>query len=148
MNAPGGWGITGNLLAAADFPVYRFLPHKTIGEGFFLAVLRKPEAERQGGIVTSVNREVTACGAMNEKLSRKKTAAARNNSKPSSAPMGKEQIAVAKSWLLSPEDFEVSVNGSFITAFPKEYTGECSVLQRYLRIVQACLLYTSDAADE
>ena len=75
--------------------------------------------------------------AMNEKLSRKKTAAARNNSKPSSAPMGKEQIAVAKSWLLSPEDFEVSVNGSFITAFPKEYTGECSVLQRYLRIVQA-----------
>ena len=137
VNAPGGWGITGNLLAAADFPVYRFLPHKTIGDGFFLAVLRKPEAERQGGIVTSVNREVTACGAMNEKLSRKKTAAARNNSKPSSAPMGKEQIAVAKSWLLSPEDFEVSVNGSFITAFPKEYTGECSVLQRYLRIVQA-----------
>ncbi|NDV65629.1 methyltransferase RsmF C-terminal domain-like protein [Bacteroides sp. 224] len=34
--------ITGNLLGE-DFPVYRFLPHKTKGEGFFLAVLRKHE---------------------------------------------------------------------------------------------------------
>ena len=35
-----GWGITGNLIGK-DFPVYRFMPHKTRGEGFFLAVLRK-----------------------------------------------------------------------------------------------------------
>ena len=34
------WNITGNL-AGYDFPVYRFLPHKTIGEGLFMAVLRK-----------------------------------------------------------------------------------------------------------
>ena len=34
------WHITGNLIGK-DFPVYRFLPHKTIGEGLFLAVLRK-----------------------------------------------------------------------------------------------------------
>ena len=34
------WKITGNL-TGADFPVYRFLPHKTVGEGLFLAVLRK-----------------------------------------------------------------------------------------------------------
>ena len=36
------WNITGNLLQGESFPVYRFLPHKTQGEGFFLAVLRKP----------------------------------------------------------------------------------------------------------
>ena len=40
------WKITGNLTGtdnqlATDFPVYRFLPHKTEGEGLFLAVLRK-----------------------------------------------------------------------------------------------------------
>ena len=36
------WGITGNLLGQTDFfPVYRFLPGRTRGEGFFLAVLRK-----------------------------------------------------------------------------------------------------------
>ena len=34
------WGITGNLIGE-DFPVYRFLPHRTMGEGFFIAVLRK-----------------------------------------------------------------------------------------------------------
>lgn len=36
-------GIIGNL-AGQDFPVYRFLPHRVKGEGFFLAVLRKSAA--------------------------------------------------------------------------------------------------------
>ena len=34
------WNITGNLVGE-EFPVYRFLPHKTKGEGLFLALLRK-----------------------------------------------------------------------------------------------------------
>lgn len=34
------WKITGNL-TPSDAPVYRFMPHKTQGEGLFLAVLRK-----------------------------------------------------------------------------------------------------------
>lgn len=29
------WNITGNLLSGEDFPAYRFLPHRTKGEGFF-----------------------------------------------------------------------------------------------------------------
>lgn len=45
VDAPAEWNITGNLLAGEDFPVYRFLPHRTKGEGFFLAMLRKPEGE-------------------------------------------------------------------------------------------------------
>ncbi|NDV82435.1 rRNA cytosine-C5-methyltransferase [Bacteroides sp. 51] len=50
VSVPEDWGITGNL-SEGDFPVYRFLPHKTKGEGFFLAVLRKEgegEFERSG----------------------------------------------------------------------------------------------------
>lgn len=35
------WQVTGNL-SGEDFPVYHFFPHRTKGEGFFLAVLRKP----------------------------------------------------------------------------------------------------------
>ena len=35
------WGIMGNLLKGNTMPVYRFMPHKTRGEGFFLALLRK-----------------------------------------------------------------------------------------------------------
>ncbi len=39
------WGITGNLTEEGEgaFPVYRFLPGKTKGEGLFMAVLRKRE---------------------------------------------------------------------------------------------------------
>jgi len=44
LHVPDEWGITGNL-AGRDFPVYRFLPYKTRGEGFFLAVLRKNGGE-------------------------------------------------------------------------------------------------------
>ena len=40
------WNITGNFTGTdnqlrTEFPVYRFLPHQTVGEGLFLAVLRK-----------------------------------------------------------------------------------------------------------
>lgn len=37
------WNITGNLLKNSNIPVYRFMPHRTRGEGFFLALLRKTE---------------------------------------------------------------------------------------------------------
>lgn len=38
---PAGWNIAGPLKYNA--PVFRFLPHRTRGEGFFLAVLRKAD---------------------------------------------------------------------------------------------------------
>ena len=41
------WGITGNL-TGEDFPVYRFLPHHTSGEGLFVAVLRKKPDSKAG----------------------------------------------------------------------------------------------------
>ena len=40
---PNEWSVTGPL--KYDNPVYRFLPHKTRGEGFFIAVVRKQESE-------------------------------------------------------------------------------------------------------
>ena len=39
------WQITGAL--RHDHPVYRFFPHKTKGEGFFLAALRKAPGETE-----------------------------------------------------------------------------------------------------
>lgn len=42
------WGVTGSLLqGTAAWPVYRFLPHKTKGEGFFLCLLRKPLSNQE-----------------------------------------------------------------------------------------------------
>ncbi len=42
---PAKWRITGPL--RYTHPVYRFFPHKTRGEGFFLAILRKADGEQQ-----------------------------------------------------------------------------------------------------
>lgn len=39
MNFPPEWGIETGILT--PYPVYRFMPHKTKGEGLFLAVFRK-----------------------------------------------------------------------------------------------------------
>ena len=39
------WQITGPL--KYNHPVYRFFPHKTKGEGFFLAALRKADGETE-----------------------------------------------------------------------------------------------------
>lgn len=39
------WQITGPL--KYNHPVYRFFPHKTKGEGFFLAALRKADGEAE-----------------------------------------------------------------------------------------------------
>ncbi len=41
---PATCNATGNLLAGSSLPVYHFFPHKTKGEGFFLALLRKKES--------------------------------------------------------------------------------------------------------
>ncbi len=39
------WKIKGSL--KGDFPVYRFMPHRTKGEGFFMAVVRKEADEEE-----------------------------------------------------------------------------------------------------
>ena len=39
------WGITGSLLEEFHQPVYRFIPGKTIGEGLFMAAIRKGQEE-------------------------------------------------------------------------------------------------------
>lgn len=40
LNFPKEWGIPGGI--DTDLPVYRFMPHKTRGEGLFLSVFQKP----------------------------------------------------------------------------------------------------------
>lgn len=49
INVDESWGVTGNLLKGTSFPVCRFLPSRTGGEGFFLAMLRKKGEETFAG---------------------------------------------------------------------------------------------------
>lgn len=123
LDIPADWNITGNLLAGEDFPVYRFLPHRTQGEGFFLALLRKPEQEEEGL-------------EENFQPSRRKSAASCGKKKQASA-ISKEQLAFVRRWLLSPDDYELFVVGTSVTAFPKAYLSELSSLQQSLRVIQS-----------
>lgn len=123
IEAPDEWNITGNLLEGEDFPVYRFLPHRTKGEGFFLAVVRKAEEDM------AAHPQYSSPSSQGKKSckGKEKTASA----------VSKEQLAVACGWLLSPEDFELSTKGTAITAFPRDYLSELSALQQSLRVIQA-----------
>lgn len=126
--APAEWGVTGSLLSGeADLPVYRFLPHRTKGEGFFLAVVRKPETEEETFVeIDSV------------RSSRKKASAVRG--KVTSQQVSKEQLSTAAGWLTDSKTYSVSAEGTAITAFPVNYANELSWLRQSLRIVSAGIL--------
>ena len=114
------WGITGNLVGG-DFPVYRFLPHMTKGEGFFLAVLRKHE------------------GVCEETSSRFSKSPSRMDKKKKGKE-GKQPLAVpkeAKAWLADASDYELAVKETSVSAFPKAYQGEYALLQQYLKVIHA-----------
>lgn len=104
------WNITGNL-QGKDIPVYHFFPHKTKGEGFFLAVLRKPE------------------DAPAEYLSPAKSK--KKQDKP--LPVPKE----AQQWLLHPDDYSIEVKGTGVVAFPKSHNEELSALRKTLKVLHA-----------
>ena len=132
LDVPDGWGVTGNLLAGEDFPVYRFLPHKTQGEGFFLAVLRKAgEAETEDGDGMPM---MQTCRVNADKQKGKK-----GNGGKASFPsaFGKEQLAVVQGWLRGAEGYTLMPEGQALTAFPTAWLPLLSALKRRVRILQA-----------
>ena len=114
------WGITGNLIGK-DFPVYRFLPHKTDGEGFFLAVLRK-----RGDVCDETPRRFQKTSARLDKKKKGKDA-----KQPLSVPRE------AKAWLKEADGFELAVNGAMVEAFPKSFHDIYMVLKQTLRVIHA-----------
>lgn len=57
LDTPESWHITGDV-TGRELPAYHFFPHRTRGEGFFIALLRK-EGECLGLPVRNSNRPVT-----------------------------------------------------------------------------------------
>lgn len=113
------WRITGNLLSDAGFPVYRFLPHRTRGEGFFLAALRKPQDAEPGADAPSLSKKKTKKGGK-DILS-----------------VSKEQLNAVAGWLAQPEDYTLSAQGAVVTALANRLARDVSVLAQCLRVVQA-----------
>ena len=113
VEVPQAWGITGSL-TREDMPVYRFLPHRTKGEGFFMAVLRKAEEYYR---------------AFSPRLPKKKE-------KQKANPLPKEALKQAASWVDSSER-EVLAEGDMLYAFPSEYASLLAALRGSLRILKA-----------
>lgn len=120
VDVPEEWHISGNL-ANRDFPVYRFLPHKTVGEGFFLAVLRKPDLEDAD----------CRFGSAQRKIGDK-----RNKGSKLPSP-NKEVLNIVKDWIVDSDNYQLIANDRIVSAFPQSYFTELGKLQQALRIVQA-----------
>lgn len=120
------WNITGNLISEDSTPVYHFFPHKTKGEGFFLAVLRKPEA------IDYAEFNDTSYQMRSSRKKDKKGVIA--------SPVSKEHLSVAKSWLNengSSDKYQLSPEGTEIQAFSQRYADELVILKQNLRVILA-----------
>ncbi len=129
------WQVTGNLLpetASAEdagdgsgaFPVYRFLPGTTRGEGFFLAVLRK------NGSLPLGREAVGGEGAERRKACRKKDRGSRTSAPPFPA--------ACRTWLQAPDDYTFfSDTDGLWRAFPASYAGLFRLLREHCTVLHA-----------
>lgn len=109
---PNEWDITGSL--KFNHPAYRFFPHKTQGEGFFLAVLRKAEGE-----IDEIN--------VNKPKGKKE-----KGSKTPTIP--KE----AQNFLVNNDQFTMEWHGEELRAYPKTIANTVTLLtNKRLRILSA-----------
>ena len=115
------WKITGNLLSSAkpddSFPVYRFLPGRTRGEGFFLSVLRKPADAPCDAV------------SLNEKKKKKE--------KRPAVP------DTCKGWIQKAEDFLWDVEGDVIMANPLNHSDVITLLKKNLRVIHSGIVVAS-----
>ena len=98
------WGIAPAI--GCDLPCYRFMPHRTRGEGLFMAVVRKPDGQRQ----TPKN---------------KKSATSKTNA----IPRGIVE------WLLDYKEFDLSVQGEDVVANPKQHSEALAALRATLNVI-------------
>lgn len=106
LDVPSEWGVCGAL--SGTLPLYRFFPHRTKGEGFCLAVLRKPGEEEH---------------ATRRKLRQKHI--------PQPIP------AQAKEWLTEPEAYHFERIGDMVRGIPSAYRETVQLLGEQLHVLSA-----------
>ncbi|MCD8167513.1 MAG: rRNA cytosine-C5-methyltransferase [Bacteroides sp.] len=111
VNIPENWNITGNLWNQ-EFPLYRFLPHRTRGEGFFMAVIQKQNTEEE-----------------TEKRSPEK----RDKKRQPAEKIPSE----LSGWIQSPENYKLESKNEIITAFPAALHAKLLSLTSALNVIQA-----------
>lgn len=106
------WGISGALVGSA--PVYRFMPHRTQGEGLFMAVLRKPGMPDEDCCQPPVMRE-----KKKKQVGKVKAMAIPNN---------------IRHWL-SDESMVLVSDETSISAYPMQYHRDIQAMQRDFNVL-------------
>ncbi len=114
---PPEWNICKGL--SGETRVNRFLPHRTRGEGFFLAALRKPETE-------TANRQ-ELIGKLLKRIARKKTKGGKTEIVP-------KEI---KQWINGNDSFHFLVQEDKIIALPQTYSDEITLFFSLLDVTYA-----------
>ncbi len=123
------WQVEGRLPRGASGddagsrPVYRFLPGRTRGEGFFLAVLRKNE---------SVESMSVACSGPEKPKKSRLGKAKKGRVTPPAVP-GEYQ-----SWVRGAENYEfLATSDGQLLAFPRAHVSVYALLKKYLAVLHA-----------
>ncbi len=109
------WGISGALVG--DDPVYRFMPHRTQGEGLFMALLRKPGTP-----------DDTCCSPPSQREKKKKQAG-----KVKPMPIPRE----VKQWLKDDIDVEFAADETSVEALPAVYADDIKAMKRDFNVLHA-----------
>ena len=128
------WGIQGDLTGkVGSFPVYRFLPSHVKGEGFFLAVMRKPIGD------ASENEQAFRMGAMVESLENtSKRLKKKKESKDKEVKGTIPSFDLCRQWLVDADDFAWSTtSGDTVSAIPLKWSSDVELLKRYLMVLHA-----------
>jgi len=145
------WNIAGSI--CHDMPVYRFFPHRTRGEGFFLALLQKP-ARRYATLgvadITGEDAQQQACFAQqrarHDKQQHRRHAQqqARHDKQQQSGHAQQQQgrhavkaaVTPAASMLSNPEKFTYLTAG-IVQALPKVHESSYAIVSAHLNIIAA-----------
>ncbi|MBQ7940812.1 MAG: rRNA cytosine-C5-methyltransferase [Muribaculaceae bacterium] len=101
-----------NIYPAIDSHIhgYHFFPHRTHGEGLFLAVVRKPD---------------------NEPIQPMKPIKSKKNKKEKPQPIPIE----LQKWGIIPQSFQLVSNSDIFNAIPAKYSDEIGILQEHLKVI-------------
>ena len=118
---PAEWDISTSINSPTHG--YHFFPHRTRGEGLFLAVVRKPDGEMREILRPSKNKK---------------------NKKDAPVQVPKE----VKEWISNPKSMQLMISGDSINAIPIDYSDEITILNEYLRVIsQGCKVATIKGKD-
>lgn len=126
------WNIAGAL--KHNLPAYRFFPHRTAGEGFFLALMQKEDSAPEQTAATMQTVATKQTVGTKQTIGTKQSIGAKSNKQRPAVP---EQI---RNLLLQPEDFSFFTAGKSATqihAIPEIHAKNRALLSERLHIISA-----------